>query len=222
LSRSNDLGALAALSLLSAISGCQKPADQAATPDSASNSPNDSANNSSGGSATREAPAASPLVIPAHTAITVVLKETLGSTTSSTGQNFSATVSSPVEVDGRIAIAKGAHAMGIVRDAKPAGRFKGGAVLTIALTSVTLDHARYDIRTANRTQLSKGKGKRSAAMIGGGGAAGALIGGLAGGGKGAAIGVGVGAGTGGAGLTGNREIVLPVETPLTFKLLVPL
>ena len=61
-------------------------------------------------------------------------------------------------------------------------------------------------------------------MIGGGGAAGALIGGLAGGGKGAAIGaaLGAGAGTGGAGLTGNREILLPAETPVSFKLLDPL
>jgi hypothetical protein len=60
-------------------------------------------------------------------------------------------------------------------------------------------------------------------MIGGGGAAGALIGGLAGGGKGAAIGaaIGAGGGTAGAGLTGNREIVLPAETPVTFKLLDP-
>jgi hypothetical protein len=60
-------------------------------------------------------------------------------------------------------------------------------------------------------------------MIGGGGAAGALIGGLAGGGKGAAIGavVGAGGGTAGAGLTGNREIVFPAETHLTFKILDP-
>jgi hypothetical protein len=61
-------------------------------------------------------------------------------------------------------------------------------------------------------------------MIGGGAGVGALIGGLAGGGKGAAIGAaaGAGAGTAGAGLTGNRDITLPAETPLTFKLIEPL
>jgi hypothetical protein len=44
--------------------------------------------------------------------------------------------------------------------------------------------------------------------------------GLAGGGKGAVIGglIGAAAGTGGAGLTGNRDITLAAETPLTFKL----
>jgi len=88
---------------------------------------------------------------------------------------------------------------------------------------VTVGDATYDLRTTNRSQTSTGKGKRSAGMIGGGGAAGALIGGLAGGGKGAAIGaiVGAGGGTAGAGLTGNREIVFPAETPLTFKILDP-
>jgi len=216
-----------------ALSGCQKSNDQAAAPDAAannasSNSPNGSPNastnsNSSGKSAPREAVAPRPLVVPADTTIRIVLDEPLGSKTSSTGQNFSATVSAPVEIDGRIAIPKGARVTGVVREAKSAGRFKGGAVLSISLSSVTVGGSTYDLRTNSHTQTSTGKGKRTAAMIGGGGAAGALIGGLAGGGKGAAIGaaVGAGAGTGGAGLTGNREIVLPAETLLTFKLLDP-
>jgi hypothetical protein len=221
--------------MLVAASGCQKPANQSATPDATSNdSSSTAANNSSGGamngsnssknSGVREAIAPKPLMVPAETALTVVLDEPLGSKTSSTGQNFSATVSAPVEIDGRIAIPKGARVTGVVRDAKSAGRFKGGAVLSVTLSSVTVGGATYDLHTTDRTQTSKGKGKRSAGMIGGGGAAGALIGGLAGGGKGAAIGaiVGAGGGTAGAGLTGNREIVFPAETVLTFKLLDPL
>jgi hypothetical protein len=220
--------------LLVVLSGCQKPANQSAAPDSTSgDSSNTAANNSSGGptdgsnpsrnAGVREAIAPKPLVVPADTTITVVLDETLGSKISSTGQNFSATVSSPIEVDGRIAIPKGARATGIVREAKAAGRFKGGAVLSVSLASVTVGDASYDLRTTNRSQTSTGKGKRSAGMIGGGGAAGALIGGLAGGGKGAAIGavVGAGGGTAGAGLTGNREIIFPAETPITFKILDP-
>jgi hypothetical protein len=61
-------------------------------------------------------------------------------------------------------------------------------------------------------------------MAGGGTALGAIIGGLAGGGKGAAIGAaaGAGAGTGGAAFTGNKEIVLPAESALSFRLTSPL
>jgi hypothetical protein len=69
----------------------------------------------------------------------------------------------------------------------------------------------------------KGKGKRSTGFIGGGAAAGALIGALAGGGKGAAIGAaaGAGAGTAGAAFTGNKDIVLPAESALSFRLKEP-
>jgi hypothetical protein len=234
LSRLNNLTALVSLGLLLTVSGCHKAADQAATSDSNTSASNDSStvspNASTGGSsssskpAVREPVAPKPLVVPADTMITVVLDEAIGSKTSATGQNFSASVSSPIEVGGRVAIPKGARVTGIIRDAKSAGRFKGGAVLSISLASVTVGDASYDLHTTTRTQTSTGKGKRTATMIGGGGAAGALIGGLAGGGKGAAIGaaIGAGAGTGGAGLTGNREIVLPAETPLTFKLVDPI
>ena len=34
--------------------------------------------------------------------------------------------------------------------------------------------------------------------------------------------IGAAAGTGGAGLTGNRDITLPAETPISFKLVDPL
>jgi hypothetical protein len=215
------------LGLLIALAGCNKPADQSAstTPDS-SGSPS-AANGSSSSKPTRpgreearEVPP-KPIVVPADTMISVVLDESLGSKTSTAGQNFSATVSAPVEVDGRTAIPKGSRATGVVRDAKSAGKFKGGAVLSIALSSVTVGRSTYDVQTTDHTLASKGKGKRTAEMIGGGGAVGALIGGLAGGGKGAAIGaaVGAGAGTGGAVFTGNnREIELPAETPISFKL----
>src|SRR5437660_23974 len=75
--------------------------------------------------------------------------------------------------------------------------------------------------SSSAAMSSRGKGKRTAAMVGGGAAGGAAIGGIAGGGKGAAIGalIGAAAGTGGAGLTGNRDITLSAETPLDFKLL---
>src|SRR5713226_9121342 len=181
---------LTALSVFLTLAGCQKSADQQSASDATSSSPDASK------SAKKESPGlfeSKPLVVPAGTPIEVVLDQTLGSKTSSSGQTFSSTVQDPVEVEGKVAIPKGARASGIVKEAKSAGRFKGGAVLALTLTSVTVDGKEYQVESSSPTMASKGKGKRTAALIGGGGAGGALIGGLAGGGKGAAIGALVGA-----------------------------
>jgi hypothetical protein len=164
-----------------------------------------------------------PLVIPADTVIAVVLDQTISSKASKSGDKFTATVESPIEIEGKVAIPKGARAEGVVNEAKAAGRFKGGAALSLTLTSVTVNGKDHEIQTSGATMSSKGKGKRTAVMVGGGAAGGAAIGAVAGGGKGAAIGalIGAAAGTGGAGLTGNRDITLAAETALDFKLLQP-
>lgn len=219
---------LSAFGLVLTLAGCQKSADQQqASNDAAASSPDSGASGGSAASkpAAREAaPRPRPLVVPAETVISVVLDESVGSKISQPGQNFAASVSAPVEVDGKVAIPKGARATGIVKDAKPAGRFKGGAALELTLASIEVNGTSYDVRTTSPNETSKGKGKRTAAMVGGGAGGGALIGGLAGGGKGALIGglIGAAAGTGGAGLTGNRDIVLKPETPISFKLVDPL
>jgi outer membrane lipoprotein SlyB len=107
--------------------------------------------------------------------------------------------------------------------AKSAGRFKGNAELGIALDSVTINGESYDIKTAPVVRTSEGCGKRTAIGAGAGAAAGAVIGAIAGGGKGAAIGAGAGAGAGtaGAALTGERDVTVPAETKLNFRLAQP-
>ena len=112
----------------------------------------------------------------------------------------------------------------MVSDAKALGRFKGGAVLALKLTSIEVGGKARTIETSSVVQSAKGKGKRTAVLAGGGAAVGALIGGLTGGGKGAAIGAlaGGGAGTAGAAYTGNKDIVLPAESAASFKLEAPL
>lgn len=218
---------ICAITLALALTGCSKSADQTAS-NSDSMSDNSSGGTGGGGSgktksAMKEA-APKPIVVPADTAIAVVLDQSLSSKTATSGQAFLATVETPIEVEGRVAIPKGARATGVVKDAKAAGRFKGGSVLALALTNVTVSGTSYDISTSAPSFSHAGKGKRTAVAVGGGAALGALIGGIAGGGKGAAIGAGVGAGagTGGAAFTGKADVVLPAETALTFKLTQPL
>ena len=164
------------------------------------------------------------VTLPAGTVVTVRLARAVGSKLSATGEHFSATVAHPVEVGGKVVVPPGTEALGKVVEAVPQGRFKGAAVLRLVLETVTVKDDSYDVKTSSISRYLKGKGKRTATLIGGGAGGGALIGGLAGGGRGALIGVAVGAGAGtvGAAYTGEKEIVLPAESTLSFKLAHPL
>jgi len=171
-----------------------------------------------------EKPAASRVTtVPAGTVLTVRMGKTVGSKTSSPGEAFTGSLARPVEREGVVLIPSGAEVTGTVAEAVPLGRFKGGAKLRLVLDSITANGRRYDIKTSAVSREEKGKGKRTGVAVGGGAGLGAVIGGLAGGGKGAAIGAlaGAGAGTAGAAYTGNKDIVIPAETALSFKLLEP-
>jgi hypothetical protein len=96
--------------------------------------------------------------------------------------------------------------------------------LALALVSLNYQGQSYQVQSTAVERASKGRGKRTAIGAGGGAVFGAIVGGLAGGGAGAAIGAaaGGGAGAAGAGFTGKRDITLPAETRLNFKLTEPL
>jgi hypothetical protein len=170
--------------------------------------------------ATASAPAAAPApvryTIPAGTRVSVRIAETLSGKTSSVGESFSGTLTSPVVVNGVTVFKAGTPVRGTVVAAKGQGRFKGEGTLAIELTTI----GRTPVSSSEYVQTVKGKGKRTATMIGGGGGAGALIGGLAGGGKGALIGglLGAGAGTAGTAFTGNKDVTIPAESVVTFRL----
>jgi len=161
-----------------------------------------------------------PVVVPAGTEVTVSLGSALGSKLSQSGQTFTGTVSQDVSVGNEVVIPKGSTVSGTVTDAKPLGRFAGGASLQVRLDSIKLNGYDLPVQTAAKSFTAKGKGKRTAVLAGGGAALGGIIGALAGGGKGAAIGMaaGAGAGGGGAAFTGNKDIVLPAESDVSFEL----
>jgi hypothetical protein len=156
--------------------------------------------------------------------LTVRTSEAIGTKQSQPGQTFQAVLAQAVVRGSHTVIPAGATVTGKIVQAKQGGKIKGGSSLALQLTSITVHGLAYPISTDQYTQEAKGKGKRTATMGGGGAAAGAVIGGLAGGGKGAAIGAlaGGGAGVAGSALTGNKELAIPAESVLQFTLAQPL
>jgi hypothetical protein len=161
------------------------------------------------------------VIIPAGTNLAIRIDQRISVKTTRAGERFTGEIVDPVRgSDNNVLVPKGALVGGVVDASHGRGKFKGSSVLELRLTSLTLNGTRYPLATRDHTQTKKGKGKRSAAMIGGGAGLGMLLGGLAGGGKGVAIGglAGGGAGTAVAGLTGNRDLDIPAESIIHFKL----
>ncbi len=229
--RSRGLLLLFCLLLAFAVTACNKPASDSST-DTATNDTQTSGTNEKASSKEarehkeheRKEAKKQALVVPSGTAITISLGSSIGSKLSKPGDTFAGSVAKDVMVGDAVAIPQGADISGTVADAKALGKFKGGAVLQVRLDSIRVKGADVPVQAAARSFSEKGKGKRTAVLTGGGAALGGIIGALAGGGKGAAIGAaaGAGAGAGGSAFTGNKEIVLPAESDLTFELSQPL
>jgi hypothetical protein len=169
----------------------------------------------------KPAPAPQPtLVLPRGTRLEVRLNQTIDVKHAESGDRFSGVLAQPVVEGNTVAVPSGSAASGEVLVAHKRGHFKGKSVLALTLTRLEVNGATYRIDTSNLARTKKGKGKRSAAFIGGGAGMGMLIGGLATGGVGLLVGglAGGGAGALGAAFTGNRDLSIPAESVVTFRL----
>ena len=159
--------------------------------------------------------------IQAGTTLVIRIDQRISVKTNRAGDRFTGEIVDPVVTnDNRMLVPKGSLVNGVVDASHMRGHFKGRSLLELRLTSLTLNGTKYPLATRDLTQSKKGKGRRSAALIGGGSGLGMLVGGVASGGVGLAVGglVGGGAGTAVAGLTGNRDIEIPAESVVRFKL----
>jgi len=156
------------------------------------------------------------VTIPAGSRATVRLNTSLSSATAHKEQAWTGTLTSDIVADGKTVAKAGDPVKGKVTYVNPSGRLHKPGELSLRLVSIN-GHTVYSSRISRK---GKSHTKSNVTKIGGGAAAGALIGGLAGGGKGAAIGTvaGAGAGTGVAAATGKQEVTIPAESVLTFTI----
>jgi hypothetical protein len=162
-------------------------------------------------------------ILPSGTELTVRTAEDIDSSTAVVDQTFSAIVERDIRGESdNVVIPAGSHAVLVVREISSGGT-TGSPNMVLDMQSMTVSGRRYVLST---TELKRDSGtgigtnRRTAETVGGGAAIGTIIGAIAGGAKGAAIGVLVGA-AGGAGvqiLNRGKDVRVPAETLLTFKL----
>jgi hypothetical protein len=169
-------------------------------------------------------PAPQKVTVPSGTQLSVRLNDEVDSEKAQVGDVFHGSISAPVTVGEETAIPTTADVEGRVVEVKSAGRFAGQSVLTLELTKLTMNGKTYSLQTSQWTKSGNGRGKSTAAKVGGGAAVGAVLGGIFGGGKGAAIGAaaGAGAGTGVSAATKGQQIILKPEAVIGFQLQGPI
>src|SRR5690348_5227945 len=183
----------------------------------------------------------SQLALPVGTAVKMKLETALSTRTNKPGDKFSGRVTEPVVLNGRTIIPVGAALEGKVMRADEPRRIRGTPTLDLRPELVVLPNGeRYAINAVlvdtsarpgvevNDEGKIKGRGHDGSDWkeTGIGAAAGATVGGLAGGGKGLLIGAGVGATatvihwlskTRSADVPAGTEIVMELNRPMTLN-----
>jgi hypothetical protein len=173
-----------------------------------------------------QAPPQGAKVIPTGTEIHIRTNEKIDSENASPGQRFAAEVVDAVtDLGGGVAIP--AHSPAKLLILSESGGGAGSPYLYLDLDTVTLNGKVHRVYTSELKESSKtgfGKNKRTAEFLGGGAAIGGLFGAILGGGRGAAIGAGTGAGGGFLSqlFTRGKQVKVPAETVLHFRLERPL
>jgi hypothetical protein len=169
------------------------------------------------------APAGPAKVIPVGTEITIRTDDAISARDSGTGQLYNATISQDVfDANNNVAIPAGTPAKLVIRDMGTGGAVHS-ADLVLDLFSISIGGKEYRVDSSDvniNNNRGVGANRRTAEYGGGGAAIGALFGGIFGGGKGAGIGAAAGAGSGLLTqiFTRGKQVQVPAETSLMFRL----
>ena len=173
------------------------------------------------------APAAAPAareLVPAGTVITVRMIDSVDSDVTHAGERFRASLDDPLQVGERTIAPRGSDVTVQVVRVQQSGKLTGRDEVSLDLFDITVNGKRYAVASSYAEVASASRGARTAKVVGGTAALGAIIGAIAGGGKGAAIGAGAGAATGVGieSVTHGQRVKIPAETRLDFTLKQPL
>jgi hypothetical protein len=164
------------------------------------------------------APTPKPKVVPAGTALAIVLEQELTTKTAKAEDPVAASLADDVTVDGEVLLPKGAEVHGSVVSALRSGRTKGRARIVVAFTEVRVNSRSYPIE-ATGFDITAGSSKgKDAKIAGGAAAAGVLIGGIAGGGSGALKGGLLGGAAGGAAVLATRGVEVDLKAGSQYKI----
>lgn len=172
-------------------------------------------------------PAETFQTIPSGRTLAIRTDQTIAARTAEAGQTYSGTVVRDVlDSDGQLAIPRGSRATLVVREAREEGRVEGRSELALDIAAVQVGDRRYRLETSDFVEKGKeglGANRRTAKFAGGGALFGTILGAVAGGGRGAAIGAlaGSAAGAGAQGLTRGKDVRIPAEAVLSFRLEAP-
>jgi BON domain-containing protein len=169
-------------------------------------------------------PKPEPVTVPAGAVITVQMIDPIDSAKNKPGEEFSATLFSPIVVGDKVVAPRGANARVRLVQSASAGHMQGRSELDVQLISVEINGQAYSVDSNTYKKVGASRGTNTAEKVGGGAVVGALIGGLIGHGKGAAIGAGVGAGSGAAvqEATKGQQVQISSESKIDFTLKSPI
>jgi len=165
----------------------------------------------------------SGITVPADTVIQIRMVDSVNSESARLGQTFKASLDEPIYVNGQQVVPRGADVLTKLVNDQRAGKLQGKNVLTLALSQISINDRFVDVTSTDVQTAAGSQTARTAKVVGGTSALGAIVGAIAGGGTGAAIGAASGAAVGGAAtvMTNGPQVKIPSETRLTFRLQAP-
>jgi hypothetical protein len=160
------------------------------------------------------------ITIPAGQSLLVRMIDGVDSSKNQVGDVFHGSLETDLYIQNLLVARRGTDVYGRLAEVKEAGHLSGSAELQLELIRIVIDGHDYPLVSSDYSMKGQGRGSDTAKKVGGGAVFGAIIGAIAGGGKGAAIGAGVGsaAGAGVQVFTRGKQVKVPSETLLEFRL----